>query len=142
MVGDLTDAGGLRLEKLARTTRSAVKHRPADVVPQPLVVKDELANRLRELVTLPLALDSPCSLALALRRSGTCGLDRIGGRTELVRGDVCDGPGLASRIRGMPCCPTQLSGRAHCMAARRPSLSHCDLATHPGAGLLDRLPRP
>ncbi len=47
--------------------RSAVKHRPADVVPQPLVVKYELANRLRELVTLPLALESPCALALAFR---------------------------------------------------------------------------
>jgi hypothetical protein len=98
MVGDLTDAGGLRLEKLTRTTRSAVKHRPADVVPQPLVVKHELANRLRELVTLPLALDSPCGFAL--RRSSTYGLDRIGGRTELVRGDVIrisEGPTAADR---------------------------------------------
>ena len=43
--------------------RSAVKHRPADVVTQPLVVKYELANRLRELVTLPLALKSPCGRA-------------------------------------------------------------------------------
>ncbi len=128
MVGDLTDAG--------------IKHRPADVVPQPLVVKYEFANCVRELVTLPLALESPCGLALALRRSSTCGLDRIGGRTELVRGDVRDDPGLAGSIRGMPCCPAQVSGRAHCMAARRPSLSHCGLATHPGAGLLDRLTRP
>ena len=59
--------------------RSAVKHRPADVVPQPLVVEDELANRLRELVTLPPALEPPC--ARAVRRGSTCGLDRIGGRT-------------------------------------------------------------
>jgi len=122
--------------------RSAVKHRPADVVPQPLVVKYELANRLRELVTLPPALESPCDLALAFRRASTCGLDRIGGRTELVRGDVRDGPGLASSVRGMPCCPAQVSGRAHCMAARRASLGHLDLATHPGAGMLDRLTRP
>src|SRR5579859_1059180 len=123
-------------------TRSAVKHRPADVVPQLLVVKYELANCLRELVALPLAFEPPCGLAPALRRSSACGLDRIGGRTELVRGDVCDGPGLAGRIRGMPWCPAQVSGRAHCVAARRPSLSHCDLATHPGASLLDRLTRP
>ena len=121
--------------------RSTVKHQPADVVPQPLVVKDEFANRPRELVTLPLALESRCDLALAFRRGGTCGLDRIGGRTELVRGDVCDGAGLASSVRGMPCCPTQVSGRAHCMAPRRASLGHLDLATHPGAGLLDRLTR-
>jgi hypothetical protein len=122
--------------------RSAVKHQPADLVPQPLVVKNELANRLWELVTLPLALESPCGPALAFCRSSTCGLDRIGGRTELVCGDVRDGPGLASSVRGVPCCPTQVSGRAHCMAARRASLGHLDLATHPGACMLDRLTRP
>src|SRR5215831_17643922 len=87
---------------LAPDARSAVKHRPADIVPQPLVVKYELANRLGELVTLPPALESACALALALRRASTCGLDRIGGRPELVRGDVRDGPGLASSVRGMP----------------------------------------
>nr|WSW47939.1 hypothetical protein OG296_35330 [Streptomyces sp. NBC_01001] len=121
---------------------SAVKHRPADVVPQPLVVKYEFPDRLRELVTLPSALESSCGLALAGRRGSTCGLDRIGGRTELVRGDVCDSPGLAGRVRGMPCCPTQVSGRTHCMAACRTRLGHLDLASHPGAGMLDRLTRP
>src|SRR3982074_2459578 len=44
---------------------SAVEHRPADVVPQPLVVEYELANRLRELVALPPGLESPCALALS-----------------------------------------------------------------------------
>jgi len=127
---------------LGPDARSAVKHRPADVVTQPLVVKYELANCLRELVTLPLALESPCGRALAFRRGSPCGLDRIGGRTELVRSDVCDGPGLASSVRGMPCCPAQVSGRAHGMAARRASLGHLDLATNPGAGMLDRLTRP
>jgi hypothetical protein len=121
--------------------RSAVKHRPADVVPQPLVVKHELANRLRELVTLPVALESPCGLALAFWRGSTCGLDRIGGCTEFVCRDVCDGPGLASSVRGTPCCPAQVPGRAHCMATRRASLHHLDLTTHPGAGVLDRFTR-
>jgi hypothetical protein len=65
----------------------------------------------------------------------------IGGSTELVRGDVCDGPGLASSLRGMPCCPTQVSGRTQRMAARRASLGHLHLATHPGEGMLDRLTR-
>src|SRR5262249_4799033 len=123
-------------------TGSAVKHRPANVVPQPLVVKYELANRLRALAALPPALESPCGPALAFGRSSTCGLDRIGGRTELVRGDVCNSPGLASSVRGMPCCPTEVSGRAHSMAARGASLGHADLATHPRAGILDRLTRP
>jgi len=51
---------------------------------------------------------------------------------------VCDGPGLASSVRGIPRCSTQVSGRAHCMAARRASLHHLDFTTHPGAGVLDR----
>src|SRR6202521_4787342 len=117
---------------------SAVEHRPADVVPQPLVVEYELANRLRELVALPPAFESSCALALSFRRRSTCRLDRIGGRTELVRGDVCDGRGLAGSVRGMPCCPTQVSGRGHCMAGRRASLAHGDLAAHPGPSEFDR----
>src|SRR6266705_3901855 len=118
--------------------RLAVEHRPADVVPQMLVVEYELADRLRELVTLPPALKSPCALALSFRRGGTCGLDRVGGRTELVRRDVCDGRGLAGSVRGMPCCPTQVSGRGHCMAGRRASLGHGDLASRPGPPEFDR----
>ena len=90
---------------------------------------------------LPPALKSSGGVALTLGRGSTCGLDRIGGRTEFVRGDVRDGPGLARSVRGMPYCPAQVSGRSHRMAARRASLHHRDLATHPGAGLLDRLTR-
>src|ERR1700682_50377 len=120
---------------------SALEDRPADVVPQPLVVEYELANRFRELVALPPALQAPCALALSFRRGGTCGLDRVGGRTELMRSDVCDDRRLAGSVRGMACRPTQVSGRGHCMAARRASLGHRDLAMHPGAGLLSRLTR-
>src|SRR5438552_16770850 len=120
---------------------SAVEHRPADVVPQPLVVEYELANRLRELVALPPALESPCALALSLRRGSTCGLDRIGGRTELVRGDVCDDRRLAGSERGMARCPTQVSGRGHCMASSRACLGHGDLAARPGPPEFDRATR-
>jgi hypothetical protein len=70
-----------------------------------------------------------------------CSPDRVGGRAKLVRGDVGDGPGLAGGVRGIPCCPTQVSGCPHRMAARRASLHHLDLATHPGPGMLDRLAR-
>src|SRR5215831_13739619 len=41
----------------------------------------------------------------------------------------------------MPCGPAQVSGRGHGMTGRRASLGHLDLATHPGAGMLDRLTR-
>jgi hypothetical protein len=92
------------------------------------------------MVTLPLALESPRGLALAFRRGRPRGLDRIGGRAELVGGDVCNDPGLPSGVRGMSRCPTEVSGRTHCMATGSPSLHHRDLATRPGAGMLDRLP--
>ena len=70
-----------------------------------------------------------------------CSLEPTGGRTEFVRGDVCDGRGLAGRAPGVLCCPAQVSGRGVCMAGRRASLGHRHLATHPGAGLLDRVAR-
>ena len=47
---------------------SAVEYGPADVVPQPLVVKDQRADRVRKLVTLPLALQLPGGLTLAFGR--------------------------------------------------------------------------
>jgi hypothetical protein len=122
----------------SRGCRSAVECRPADVVPQPLVVQYELANPWRELVTLPVALEPTRGLTCAIRRGRTCGLDRIGGRAELVRGDVCDGPGLPCSVRRMTCSTTQIPGRAHRLTARRTSLHHRDLATHPGACVLDR----
>src|SRR5438132_3251838 len=119
----------------------AVEHRPADVVPQPLVVEYKLADRLRELTALPLALESPCALALSFRSGGTCGLDRICGRTELVCRDVCDDRRLAGGVRGMAWRPTQISGRGHCMASCRACLGHGDLAARPGAPEFDRATR-
>jgi hypothetical protein len=106
-----------------------------------LVVKDELANGLRELVTLPLALESARSVGLAVRRSSTRGLDRIGCRTEFVGGDVRHGAGLAGRVRGVTCCPSLISRCPHGMAARRARLHHLDLAPNPGAGVLNGLTR-
>src|SRR5579875_3250445 len=118
---------------------SAVEHRPADVVAQPLVVEDKLANRLRELVALPLALASPCALGLSLWRSGACGFDRIGGGAKLMSGDVRNDRSLPGGICGIARRPLQVSGCAHRMAARRARLGHHDLATRPGVGRLDSL---
>src|SRR3954452_7046420 len=66
--------------------RSAVEDRPADVVPQPLVVEHELADRVRELVTLPAAFASRGTVAVPVRRTRTRSLDRIGGGAQLVGG--------------------------------------------------------
>jgi hypothetical protein len=51
--------GRLDLRLTAGAARSAVEGRPAEVVAQPLVVQDELADRARELVALPPALQPP-----------------------------------------------------------------------------------
>ena len=115
---------------------SAVEHRPADLVPPRLVLKDELADRLRKLVTLPSALESPRGLALG--GGNTCCLDREGGCAELVRRDVRDGSRLAGGVRSMPRCATQVPRRAHGMGTRRTRLHHRDLAPHPSTDLLDR----
>ena len=131
-----------RLDKTAQPDAcSAVEDRPADVVPQVLVLKYELSNRLWELVTLPLALESARGLGLVIRRSSTCGLDRIGCRAEFVGCDVRHGASLASCVRSVTCCPLLVSRCPHCMAARRAGLHHLDLAMNPGAGMLDGLTR-
>jgi hypothetical protein len=103
-----------------------------------LVVEDELPDCRRQLVVLPLALSSPGGLARTRRRRGLCGFDRVGGRTEFVRGNVCNSPGLAGGVGGMPGGPTQISGRAHRMTAGGARLHHADFAPNPRPGVLDR----
>jgi hypothetical protein len=125
----------------AKRTSSAVEHRPADFVPQPLIVKHKLANLFRKLVTLPPALTSSSGLTLARLRGSAGGFDRIGGSPELVRGDVRNSPSLARSVGSVPGSPPQISGRAHGMTARRASLHHLHLAMHPSAGMFDRLTR-
>src|SRR6202049_167249 len=143
--GDGPDVAGAGGDDLAQppgwVALLAGEHKPADVVPQPLVVEYELADRLRELVALPPALESPCALALSFRRGGTGGLDCVGGRTELVRRDVCNDRRLAGGVRGMAWRPTQISGRGHCMASCRACLGHGDLAARPGPPEFDRATR-
>src|SRR3954447_13631821 len=121
--------------------RSAVEDRPADVIAFPLVVEDEFANRFGELVALPLALESPSALLLTRRSRRTDRLDRVGGRTEVMRGDVCHDCGLPGGIRGVARRASQVPGRAHRMAACRTSPGHRDLAGGPRAGMLDGLTR-
>lgn len=67
---------------------SAVEYRPADVVSQSLIVQDKVANRIRQLVALPVAFEPTGTPALAFRRSRARGLDRVSCGAELVRGDV------------------------------------------------------
>ena len=130
-----------RQDAFARWILAAVEHRPADVVAQPLIVQDQLADRLRQLVALPAALAPAGPLALAFRRRRARRLDRVGGGSELVRGDVGDRRRLPGSIRGMARRAAQIPGRRHRMARRRAGLDHRDLAAHPGPRLLNSVTR-
>ena len=121
---------------------SAVEHRPADVVSHPLIIQDQLADRVRELVALPAALEPPGALTLAFRSGCTRRLDRVGRRSELVRGDVRHRRGLTGSICGMARRSAQIPGRRHRMAGRRASLGHRNLTAYPCPSLRDHLPRP
>src|SRR6476620_9416110 len=117
---------------LAHASRPlAVEYRPADVVSQPLIVQDKIANRIRQLLALPAALEPATTLALPFTRSRARGLDRVGCRAELVRGDVRDHRRLTGSIRGMARRSAQIPGRRHRMAACRAGIGHGDLAAHP-----------
>ena len=108
---------------------------------QPLIVKDELADRLRELVALPAALEPACAfLGSGGRR--TRRLDCVGGSAELVRGDMRHHCRLTGCICGMPSGAAQLSCRTHGMTTCGTGLSHPDLAARPCPNLLYRLAGP
>jgi len=119
---------------------SAVEHRPADVVSQPLIVKDEFADRVREPFALPPALE-PASTLLASRGRRTRRLDRVGGSTKLVRGDTRHYCRLASCVCGMPSGSAQGSCRTHGMATRSTGLRHPELTARPCPNLLYCLAR-
>jgi hypothetical protein len=88
---------------------SAVEHRPADLVSQPLILQDEFANRIGELFALPTALKPAGALTLADGGGRTRGLDRVGRSTEFVCGDMRHHCRLAGSICGVPSGSAQLS---------------------------------
>src|SRR5215207_9632939 len=92
---------------------SAVEHRPAELVAQPLIFQDEVANRIRELFALPPALEPAGALTLADGGGRTRGLDRVGRSTELVCGDMRHRCRLAGSICGVPSGSAQRSCRSH-----------------------------
>ncbi len=122
--------------------RLAVEHRPADVVSQSLIIQDQVADRFRQLLALPLAFPATGGLALPLWRGCPHGLDGIGRRAELVGGDVCDHRRLPGSVRGMACYPAQVPGRGHGMAACCARLSHRNLTARPSASQFDGATRP
>jgi hypothetical protein len=54
--------------------RSAVEHRPADLVSQPLIIQDELADSFRQLFPLPSTLEPAGGFTVASGDGRTRGL--------------------------------------------------------------------
>jgi hypothetical protein len=95
---------------------SAIEHRPADLVSQPLIVEDELANRSRELLVLPTTLDLAGALAVVSGGSRTGRFDGVGRSTELMGGHVRHDRRLAGSIGGVPRRAAHRSRRSHGVA--------------------------
>ncbi len=117
---------------------SAVERKPAQLVAQPLVVEHKFSKLVGELGTLPLALQAASRFALVLGRCRSRRPDRVGRGTELVGRHMAHRRSLAGSVCGMPCCPTQVSGRGVRMAGRRAGLSPRDFTPRPGTPEGDR----
>ena len=117
---------------------SAVERKPAQLVAQPLVVEHKFSDLVGELGALPLALQTASGLAIIFSRCRPRRPDRVGRSAELVGRNMAHRRGLAGRVRRMPCCPTQVSGRGVCMAGRRAGLRPLDLTPRPRTPELER----
>jgi hypothetical protein len=117
---------------------SAVERKPAQLVAQPLVIEHKFSDLVGELGALPLALQAASHLALVFSRCRPRRPDRVGCSTELVGRHMAHRRGLTGGVRGMPCCPTKVSGRGVGMAGRSAGLSPRDLTPRPGTPEVDR----
>ena len=117
---------------------SAVEREPAQLVAQPLVVEHKFSELVGESGALPPALQTAGLHALVFSRGRPRGPDRVGRGSEFVGRHVAHRRGLAGSVRGMPCRPTQVSGRGVCMAGRGAGLSPRDLTPRPGTPKIDR----
>lgn len=118
---------------------SAVEHRPADLVSQPLILQDEFTNCIRELCALPAALEPAGALFLTWGGSRSHGLDRVSRSAQLMGRDMRHRCGLAGRVRRMPWGAGQVPRRGLRMAGCRAGLRHRGLAAYPSSCQLDGL---
>ena len=110
---------------------SELKHRPANGVSQPLVVKNKVPNGVRELVALPLALESSGSLAFSRRHRSTHCLDGVGGRAEFVGSNMGHGCCLSRGKCGVTCGTSQLPRGCIGMTSGTAGFRHRDFAASP-----------
>lgn len=120
-----------------RTSGSISEYRPADVVAANLILQDDFSDLIRKLPALPVSFTQGRSGMVGF--GCPCGLDGIGGGTEIVLGDMAHAGRLASRESSKTSSFTQRPGRTHGVPAKRTGLHHRHLPTSPRACRLNRL---
>lgn len=132
------------LPKISRarpTSTSEVEKGPAFLVAKPLIVEHEVANRGRNLCTLPLALCTSRFVAMVWsHRCADCP-DGIRSRTEIMLCHMGHCHCMTSRASRFRSGTGRLPGRGVCSKGRDASLSHGDLTARPSARLLNRMTR-
>jgi hypothetical protein len=121
--------------------RSAVEDRPAQVVPQPLIIEHEFADLRSESIALPRALKASGICAVTFGSRCAHGSDRIRRRTELMGRHMRNRRRLSSGMSSLAGCAGHLSRCCIRRECSRPALAHRDHATRPGPHQLDRAPR-
>ena len=118
-----------------------IEHRPTDVIPTALILDHQLADRIGKLLALPIAFQATFEIGVARSASTNC-LDGVGGRSEVVLGDVSDTCRLTSGERGVARRTSQRRCRSHGVTACRTRFHHAGRPLCPSSNRFDRFTRP
>jgi hypothetical protein len=124
---------------VSRKKSSTIKYPPADAVAQPLVVQNEIANLVRELVSLPGAFFPTRLLTFPFLCRGLHSFDRVGCGSEFMGGDVRHRRGLAGCERSLPGGTAQPPGCSLGIPGGCAGLGHFYLTARPCSSQFDRL---
>jgi hypothetical protein len=117
----------------------AIEDRPAQRIPQPLIVKHEFSNLAGKLGALPLALQTTSLHTFSFRGCRACRPDRVCRCAKFVRCHMRHRRSLSSSVSSLPCSTTQCSGSAHSVSGGGTGLRHRNFTAYPGVRLLNRL---
>lgn len=120
---------------------STIKHRPARLIAQSLVIKHKLPDFIGKLFALPVALLTTGSFTLVFRSCSLRGPDCICCRAQLMRCHMRDCYRLAGRKGRKLCCTGNLSRCGVGDKGRLMGLAHGDFAPCPGVDQLNCLTR-
>ena len=117
---------------------SAVERKPAQRIPQSLVVENKFSDRVGKSSALPPALQTARFDAVGFCRGRPRSPDRVRGSAQLVSGHVAHHRGLTGGVRGIASRTMQISGSCVRVAARGARLCPTDLTSCPGTSKIDR----